>query len=56
MKFLNEEAAASRTIDRDLANLDRRWNALAKNILSRIELVSQVWCKNKNVYAIFNLW
>ena len=42
MKFLNEEATASRTIDKDLADLDRRWNTMAKDILERIELVSIV--------------
>ena len=39
MKFLNDEAAASRTIDRNLAQLDRRWNTMAKEIIARIELV-----------------
>jgi hypothetical protein len=39
MKFLSDEAAASRTIDQELAQLDRRWNSMAKEILTRIELV-----------------
>ncbi len=39
MKFLTDEAAASRTIDQDLSQLDRRWNTMAKDILARIELV-----------------
>lgn len=39
MKFLNDEASASRNIDRNLAQLDRRWNTMAKEIIARIELV-----------------
>lgn len=42
MKFLNDEAAASRTIDKDLAQLDRRWNNMAKEIIARIELVRRL--------------
>ena len=39
MKCLNDEASASRSIDRNLAQLDRRWNTMAKEIIARIELV-----------------
>lgn len=39
MKFLSDEAAASKAIDNDLSQLDRRWNKMAKDIIARIELV-----------------
>ena len=42
MKFLNDEAAASRTIDRELSQLDRRWNTMAKDIIARLELVCRL--------------
>ncbi|XP_028414134.1 dystrophin-like isoform X2 [Dendronephthya gigantea] len=45
MKFLNDEAAASRTIDKDLSQLDRRWNNMAKEIIARIELLRNIQYK-----------
>ena len=50
MKFLSDEAAASRSIDQELAQLDRRWNAMAKEILARMELV----CNFRNKCRVFS--
>ncbi|CAB4006508.1 Hypothetical predicted protein [Paramuricea clavata] len=49
MKFLNDEAAASRTIDRELSQLDRRWNTMAKDIIARIELLRNIQYKQADL-------
>ncbi|XP_046848609.1 utrophin-like isoform X4 [Xenia sp. Carnegie-2017] len=49
MKFLSDEAAASKAIDNDLSQLDRRWNKMAKDIIARIELLRNIQFKQADI-------